>query len=165
MRAFQYSGISTHPFSPKIFAVFLVIIIGGLGFIKLELRGDDIYENNKLIDKARFEEIKDSMRNYIVTQYAQQHDDLKKVWPNSECTLRVIMCKNVSADKYSPSKWSCAVSYARFGTSVNGGASNLSSGGVGVGFDFETGKDNAFHSAPVSGCLSKSHFPSGVNLL
>ena len=131
---------------------------GGLGFIKLELRGDDIYENNKLINKARFEEIKDSMRNYIVTQYAQ-HDDFKKVWPNSECTLRVIMCKKVSEDKYSPSKWSCAVSYARFGTSVNGGASNLSSGGVGVGFNFETGKYNDF-------CIRYKRFtPDGKWLL
>ena len=37
-----------------------------------------------------------------------------------------------------------SVSYARFGTSINGGASNLSSGGVGVGFDFQTGKYNDF---------------------
>lgn len=117
---------------------------GGLGFIKLEMRGDEIFENNKPIDMARFEEIRDTMRNYIITEYAQQHKDLAEVWPDSECTLRVIMCKNAKEDKYSPAKWSCAVSYARFGTSTNGGASNLSSGGVGVGFDFETGKYRDF---------------------
>ncbi len=117
---------------------------GGLGFIKLELREDALFENNKAIDMARFEEIRDSMRNYIVTEYAHQHHDLAKVWPDSECTLRVIMVKDPKTNLHSETTWSCAVSYARFGTSVNGGASNLSSGGVGVGFDFESGRYNDF---------------------
>lgn len=117
---------------------------GGLGFIKLELRDDKIFENNKEIDYARFEQIRDSMRNYIITEYARQHSALAKVWPDSECTLRVIMVKNPKEDLYSQATWSCSVSYARFGTSVNGGASNLSSGGVGVGFDFETGRYGDF---------------------
>ena len=115
---------------------------GGLGFIKLELRGDSLYENNRLIGTDRFLEIRDTMRNYIITEYAHQHHELAEVWPDSECTLRVIMCKNPTEDRYAGTTWSCAVSYARFGTSVNGGASNLSSGGIGVGFDFETGAYN-----------------------
>lgn len=132
---------------------------GGLGFIKLELRGNDIYENNKLIDQKCFIEIRDSMRNYIITEYAHQHHELTEIWSDSECTLRVIMCKNPRKDLYSPTEWSCAVSYARFGTSVNGGASNLSSGGVGVGFDFETGRYNDF-------CIRYKRFtPDGQWLL
>lgn len=117
---------------------------GGLGFIKLEIRDGELFENNKRIDFERFLEIRDSMRNYIITEYAYQHSELAKVWPDSECTLRVIMCKQPKEDLYEEAKWNCAVSYARFGTSINGGASNLSSGGVGVGFDFETGKYNDF---------------------
>lgn len=117
---------------------------GGLGFIKLELRDGELYENNKPISMNRFEEIRDTMRNYIITEYAHQHADLAAVWPDSECTLRVIMVKDPKEDLYAPATWSCAVSYARFGTAVNGGASNLSSGGVGVGFDFETGAYNDF---------------------
>ncbi len=117
---------------------------GGLGFIKLEIADGKMLENNKPIDMARFEEIRDSMRNYIITEYAHQHSELAKVWPKSECTLRVIMVKNPQKDLYSEREWSCSVSYARFGTSVNGGASNLSSGGIGVGFDFETGAYNDF---------------------
>ena len=114
---------------------------GGLGFIKLEISEDGIIkENNKPIDISRFAEIQKSMRNYVITEYAHQHHELATVWPDSECTLRVIMCKDPTDDRYAPTTWSCAVSYARFGTSINGGASNLSSGGVGVGFDFETGK-------------------------
>lgn len=117
---------------------------GGLGFIKLELTEEGLKENNKPIDINRFKEIQESMRNYIITEYAHQHHELAAVWPDSECTLRVIMCKDPTEDRYAPTTWSCAVSYARFGTSVNGGASNLSSGGVGVGFDFETGKYRDF---------------------
>lgn len=117
---------------------------GGVGVVKMELRNNELYENNKRIDRARFDEIKDAMRNYIITEYAKQHHELAMVWPDSECTLRVIMIKDPRENKYSPATWSCAVSYARFGTSMNGGASNLSSGGVGVGFDFETGKYNDF---------------------
>ena len=129
---------------------------GGLGFIKLEMRNGCLYENNKLIDITRFEEIRDTMRNYIITEYCKQHHELAYVWPDSECTLRVIMCKDPTVDKYAPTKWSCAVSYARFGTSINGGASNLSSGGVGVGFDFETGRYKDF-------CIRYKRFtPDGI---
>lgn len=117
---------------------------GGLGFIKLEMRNDGIYENNRLIDEIRFEEIRDTMKNYIITEYCHQHHDLARIWPDSECTLRVIMCKDPTDDKYASTTWSCAVCYARFGTSINGGASNLSSGGVGIGFDFKTGKYNDY---------------------
>ncbi|MBR1792789.1 MAG: hypothetical protein IJ764_04035 [Bacteroidales bacterium] len=117
---------------------------GGLGFIKMELRDDGLYENNKPIDRARFNEIRDTMRNYIVTEYCPQHHALRAIWPDSECTLRVIMCKDVPSNRYTKTSWTCAVSYARFGTAINGGASNLSAGGVGVGFDFETGKMGDF---------------------
>ncbi len=112
---------------------------GGYGFIKLEYKDGCIYENNESIDYPRFEQIRDIMRNYIITEYCRQHHELARIWPDSECTLRVIMCKEPSDDRYSPAKWTCALSYARFGTKIGHGASNLSSGGVGVGFDFETG--------------------------
>ncbi len=132
---------------------------GGLGFIKLELREDGIYENNERIDLLRFECIRDTIRNYIITEYCRQHHELAQIWPQSECTLRVIMCKDPCEDKYALATWSCAVSYARFGTAVNGGASNLSSGGVGVGFDFETGRYKDF-------CIRYKRFtPDGIWML
>jgi hypothetical protein len=117
---------------------------GGLGFIKLEMKDGTIFENNSPITIERFCHIRDSIRNYIITEYCHQHKDLSLIWPKSECTLRVIMCKNPSNNRFNPPTWTCAISYARFGTSTNGGASNLSSGGVGVGFNFETGKCNNF---------------------
>lgn len=117
---------------------------GGRGFMKLEYRDGQIYENNKPIERSEFDAAVAQMRNYIVTEYAYQHDALSEIWPSSECTLRVIMFKQPSASPYDKSEWKCSVSYARFGTSISGGASNLSSGGIGIGFDFETGKYNDF---------------------
>ena len=84
------------------------------------------------------------MPNYIVTEYVPQHRDLARIWGESECTLRVIMVKNPPEDSFAPATWSSTVSFARFGSSVSGGASNLSSGGIGIGFDFETGKFRDF---------------------
>lgn len=46
-------------------------------------------------------------------------------------------------DPYAADSWHCLTSYARFGSHASGGASNLSSGGIGVGFDYMSG---AFHS-------------------
>ena len=117
---------------------------GGLGFIKLELRDNCLYENNKQITMDRYNEIVENIPNYIVTQYVKQHRDLAKIWGDSECTLRVIMAKTPSKDKSTPSDWTCTVSYARFGSQISGGASNLSSGGIGIGFNFETGMYNDF---------------------
>ena len=50
------------------------------------------------------------------------------------------MAKIPSGNPYEALDWDCFVSYARFGSKLSGGASNLSSGGIGVGFDFESGK-------------------------
>lgn len=117
---------------------------GGIGFIKLEMCEGIMYENNKPIGEERFSEILEHLHNYIVTEYVRQHDDLKKIWSDTECTLRVIMLRDPMENPYDKSTWSCIVSYARFGSSISGGASNLSSGGIGIGFDFETGKFNDF---------------------
>lgn len=115
---------------------------GGIGFIKLELHGNEVFENNRSIDRERVDVIRDSMRNYIITEYAHQHRELARIWPDSECTLRVIMCKNPKKDPYQQATWSNVVAFARFGAAISGGASNLSAGGVGIGFDFETGMFN-----------------------
>jgi hypothetical protein len=84
------------------------------------------------------------MRNYVITEYCRQHPTLAQIWPESECTLRVTMFRKVKHTLYEKSEWKCLISYARFGTKMSCGASNLSSGGVGVGFDFETGLFNDF---------------------
>ncbi len=127
---------------------------GGEGVMKVECIGamelaneqsPCIRINNKnCVSIAEFRERTGSLGNNIVTEYAYQHNDLKRIWPESECTLRIIMIKLPHVRFYSEPTWKCIVSYARFGTAVSGGASNLSSGGIGIGFDFESGRFNPF---------------------
>ena len=127
---------------------------GGEGVMKVEYIGKgessggqcpSIRINNKnCITIDEFRSRLGGLGNNIVTEYAYQHSDLRRIWPESECTLRIIMIKLPHEHFYTEPRWKCIVSYARFGTSVSGGASNLSSGGIGIGFDFETGRFNPF---------------------
>lgn len=118
---------------------------GGLGVMKVEwVEGQIRINNGECVTEREFAEQLSKLRNNIVTEYCYQHRDLKKVWPSTECTLRVVMIKLPHEHFYSMPKWKCIVSYARFGTEISGGASNLSSGGIGIGFDFQTGKYNDF---------------------
>ena len=118
---------------------------GGEGVMKVEWDNGLIRINNKQqITVEDFQQRIKDLGNNIVTEYVHQHSDLKKIWSDSECTLRVIMVKLPKNNPYEKPKWKCIVSYARFGTSISGGASNVSSGGIGIGFDFETGQYNPF---------------------
>ena len=80
-----------------------------------------------------------SLNGYIVTEYIFQHKELEKVCPGSACTLRIIASRQQN-DGYDGGMANVFVSYARFGTKLSHGASNLSSGGVGIPFDFNTGR-------------------------
>ena len=113
---------------------------GGRGFMKIEWNDGNIKINNEYVDIETFKSIISNLRNNIVTEYCKQHSELAKVWPDSECTLRLIMCKMPYKNIWDEAKWECIISMARFGTSVSGGTSNNSAGGVGVGFDYETGQ-------------------------
>lgn len=117
---------------------------GGRGFMKVELKGEDIFINNEAVSMTEFEEIICHIGNNIVTEYCYQHEDLARIWPASECTLRLIMAKMPYENKWSDARWHNVISIARFGSSVSGGASNMSAGGIGVGFDYETGKCRDF---------------------
>ena len=100
--------------------------------------------NKELLSVSEFQNRICNLYNCIVTEYVFQHSNLKKIWPESECTLRVIMVKLPHHSFYSQSQWKCIISFARFGTSVSGGTSNVSAGGIGVGFNFENGELHPF---------------------
>lgn len=117
---------------------------GGRGFMKVEWNEGNIKINNEAVGAEAFKTITTNLRNNIVTEYCKQHSELAKVWPDSECTLRLIMCKMPYDNIWDEAKWECIISMARFGASVSGGTSNMSAGGVGVGFDYETGQCKDF---------------------
>ena len=113
---------------------------GGHGFVMLRYiaEEDKIYANDKELTEKDFNTFKETLDGYIVTEYVKQHKSLDAVWKDSVCTLRVVAL-NHSDDKFSGGKSEVIAAYARFGTSISSGASNLSSGGVAVSFDFNTG--------------------------
>ena len=130
---------------------------GGRGFMKWEWRDGAIIVNNKPIPKAEFDEILKHLENHIVTEYCHEHEELAKIWPESECTLRVIMTKLPQKSHEEQASWHNIVSYARFGSSISGGASNLSSGGIGIGFDFETGRFKDYGIRYKKFCADGNH--------
>lgn len=111
---------------------------GGRGFIKLKYEGGIIYANSQEINVADFETFKNSLNGYIVSEYITQHKALNAIWSESVCTLRIIAVRNY-VNKFDGGKVDAIISYARFGTSLSNGASNLSSGGVGVPYNFNSG--------------------------
>lgn len=113
----------------------------GVGFMKVELQLDGTIEiNGKTTSKEEFDYIVNNKLNgYIVTEYIYQNKELDKIWDKSSCALRIILCK-IQEDKFAPPKYRCSTAYARFGTKQSGGTCNLSQGGVGVPFDFGSGR-------------------------
>jgi len=117
---------------------------GGRGFMKVEWTGESIVINHMTVSKEEFAQIISHLGNNIITEYCYQHRELANIWHESECTLRVTMVKLPYENIWDRARWHNIVSLARFGSSVSGGASNMSAGGIGVGFDFETGKCKDF---------------------
>ena len=110
----------------------------GVGFYRLQCINHNFYANGSNITEE-FEKFESSLKGYIVTEYLHQHKDFDKIWDKSECTLRLIALKNIN-DRYSGGQVSIIASFARFGTSLSGSTSNMSAGGVGISFDFNTGE-------------------------
>lgn len=111
---------------------------GGCGFYKLEYLDDTIILNGNKLSMDEWDDFKDKLSGYIVTEYVMQHHELAEICPTSACTLRVVTCK--TNRHYDGGKTEVLISYARFGTEKSKNTSNLSAGGVGVKFDFDTGE-------------------------
>lgn len=112
---------------------------GGHGFVKLEYESDMVYANSTLLSKNEYKDFINTLNGYIVTDFVSQHKQLDLVWNNSACTLRVIAIKRWN-NRYDGGDVDIIVSYARFGTKKSNGASNLSSGGVAIPYNFNTGE-------------------------
>lgn len=110
----------------------------GIGFYKLQYINGCVWANGKPMDQD-FSDFERKLKGYVITEYCHQHKDLNDIWDKSECTLRVV-CVRIPDGRYSGGRISSIINYARFGTSITGGTSNLSQGGVGIAFDFETGE-------------------------
>ena len=114
----------------------------GIGFVKFEWQDGSVVMNGKEISIQTYKDTYLKLRNYTVTEYITQHSMLKEIWPGSECTLRVSMAKVPGETPFFPQEWINIASFARVGTSTSGCVSNLDAGGIGIGFDFDSGALN-----------------------
>ena len=105
---------------------------GGIGFVKLELKNGLYYSNDEVISNFG-DFVLTINRRFVVTEFINQCKEFDEIWPNSAAALRVIAI-NTNKGPHS------FVTYVRFGTKISKGACNLTSGGIGVPFDWKTGE-------------------------
>ena len=109
----------------------------GKGFYKLEYDADNkiYYVNN---ERKKEEDIRDIIEtleyDYILTEYIEMHRDLKKIYSNVACTIRVMTINDGS------SKDCVKYAFYRIGTSKTGHTDNLDSGGLVAKVDVKTGR-------------------------
>lgn len=108
----------------------------GEGLIKIEYLSEEyIYINNKKekIDRL-FEIFKNNKSNYIVTEYIEMHDELKKICNDVTCTIRMMTINTGDSENIIKD------AYFKFATRNTGITDNVSKGGIVAKIDLETGE-------------------------
>ena len=108
----------------------------GEGLIKIEYLNDEyIYINNKRESICKLLEIFESNKStYIITEYVEMHEELKKICSDVTCTIRMMTIntndsQNVIKD-----------AYFKFATKKTGITDNVSKGGIVAKIDLDTGR-------------------------
>lgn len=116
---------------------------GGKGFIRVEWKDDLYYINGKPVSEEDLRKEFTELNGYLVSEYFYQHSQLRRVWPHSENTLRIVAVRNYD-DLYSGGQIDIISSYVRFGSVISKGVCNMAAGGLNLSFNFETGKYGDF---------------------
>lgn len=97
----------------------------GDGVLRLEYKNNSLYLNRK---KHTQDEIKNVLvkleKDYVITEYVQMHEDLKKFYRDTTYTLRVMVI-----NKNGLNPW-IADAYLRIASDKTGVTDNVSSGGI-----------------------------------
>lgn len=107
----------------------------GDGFYCLEMCGDDICVNG---EKATEAELMDLLRRqksfYIIESYIYMHPELKKIYPKSVNSVRMML---INRHGYDPK---IMQTYIRIGSSATGYTDNVGYGGIAAMVDKKTGR-------------------------
>lgn len=107
----------------------------GVGFYKMEYSNGGYYLNNKEVSEFDIRNVIKSFRSfYIVTEYINMHEDIKKIFVGSVNTIRVMM---INRDGHHPQLMDA---YMRIGTNKSGVTDNVAFGGVVCSVNMETGE-------------------------
>ncbi len=107
----------------------------GDGFYCLEYRDDSFWINGKATDAAGIEELIRQQRSvYVLTSYICMHPELKKIYPTSVNSIRIMA---INRHGYDPQ---ILQTYMRIGSSKTGYTDNVGYGGICSMIDIQTGQ-------------------------
>ncbi|MDD4159789.1 MAG: sugar-transfer associated ATP-grasp domain-containing protein [Synergistaceae bacterium] len=108
----------------------------GSGFTKLGFKSLRYTVNDKEIDENGICELLLSKNGFIITEYVEMHEELKRIYP---CSLNTIRLKVVNENGDDPFIGEGAI---KFGTKRSGFVDNISSGGISCWINIKTGYFN-----------------------
>ena len=106
----------------------------GVGFYKLAYEDGKYIVNGKPYDRAGFSAFLTSLDDYLITEFVEMHPYLKKIYPGSVNTVRVIMINEHGNDPIVP------FAFLRIGTKKSGSVDNVAQGGMVMKVDVDTGR-------------------------
>ena len=123
----------------------------GDGFYCIEYRDNAFWINGKETDEEGIKNLIRAQRSvYVVTSYIHMHPDLKKIYPKSVNSIRVMA---INRHGYDPK---ILQTYMRIGSSKTGYTDNVGYGGICAMIDIETGmlydpetlRDHVYYPCP-----------------
>ncbi|WP_026666805.1 sugar-transfer associated ATP-grasp domain-containing protein [Butyrivibrio sp. AE2005] len=142
----------------------------GDGFYCLEYENEILYANGEQISKSSLESlIMETKSFYVITEYLEMHSAIKKIYPKSVNTVRMMV---INDHGYDPR---ILQTYMRIGAGDSGYTDNVGYGGICAFVDIETGKifqpeqlkDHRYipcDNHPDTGCPISGYIPDWKNL-
>lgn len=131
----NYDGIIETLKDQKILALKPSAGTHGDGFYCLTFENGEITVNGECKSKEQFIELVESFKSfYLITEYIDMNNELKKIYPKSVNSIRVMV---INENGYEPK---IMQSYMRIGSSRTGYTDNVGYGGICVMIDTETGE-------------------------
>ncbi|HBH94757.1 MAG TPA: hypothetical protein DDX91_03340, partial [Ruminococcaceae bacterium] len=124
----------------------------GDGFYRFEYSGGEYILNGKPSSKEEIVNVINSQKSfYIITECLSMHDELRRFYPKSVNTIRVMV---INSSGYEPK---IMQTYMRIGSEKTGFTDNVGYGGICVSIDKETGelynpqtlKNHVYYECPV----------------
>jgi hypothetical protein len=106
----------------------------GEGFYKLSKLGGRYAINRQQVDRNAVLSLLSECNSHLVTEYIIGHKDLRRIYPHTPNTLRVLLIHDPADEPF------LAGAFLRFGSSTTGVVDNASAGGLFCGVALEDGR-------------------------
>lgn len=108
---------------------------GGIGFLKLQYSGSDLFSiNDQILSEQELAGMISRLRNYIVTEYLSSHPQIRSIYSHTPNTLRLVVINpHGTAPKI-------IGGFMRFGLRASGSVDNAGAGAIFCGVDLASGR-------------------------